>query len=135
MSLNTCTISGNLGKSADLRMTASGLAVCNFTVAVNERKRQQDGSYQDETSWFDCVMFGKRAEGLHPYLTKGTKLSVVGHLKQSTYEHDGQRRSRVQIIVDEVELMSGRRESQQPEGTPAPAPVQATSIYDDDIPF
>lgn len=135
MSLNTCTISGNLGKSADLRMTASGLAVCNFTVAVNERKRQQDGSYQDETSWLDCVMFGKRAEGLQPYLTKGTKLSVVGHLKQSTYEHDGQRRSRVQIIVDEVELMNARREAQQPEGTPAPAPVQAASVYDDEIPF
>ena len=64
MSLNACTISGHLGKSAELRMTGSGLAVVSFTVAVNERQRQQDGSYSDYTNWFDCTMFGKRAEGL-----------------------------------------------------------------------
>ena len=135
MSLNTCTISGHLGKSAELRMTGSGLAVCSFSVAVNERRRQQDGSYQDETSWLDCVIFGKRAEGLHPYLTKGTKLSIVGHLRQSAYEREGQHRSKVEIIVDEVELMSGRRESQQQVGTPPPQPIEAASVYDDEIPF
>lgn len=132
MSLNTCAISGNIGKAAELRVTASGLAVCSFSVAVSERKRQQDGTYQDETSWLDCVMFGKRAEGLHPHLTRGTKVGVVGHLRQSSYEQDGQRRSRVQIVVDEVELMSRRREPQQPGGTPT---AQAASIYDGDISF
>ena len=135
MSLNTCTISGNLGKSAELRMTGSGLAVVSFTVAVNERQRQQDGSYSDYTNWLECTMFGKRAEGLHPYLTKGCKVSITGHLHKSSWEKDGNRFSKVEIIVDEVELMSGRRESQQPEGAPQPAPVQAASVYDDDIPF
>ena len=130
MSLNTCTISGHLGKSAELRMTGSGLAVVSFTVAVNERQRQQDGSYSDYTNWLD----GKRGEGLHPYLTKGCKVSITGHLHKSSWESNGQHFSKVEIIVDEVELMNARREAQRPEGMP-PQPVQAASVYDDDIPF
>lgn len=56
MSLNTCTISGNLGKAAELRYTNSQLAIVTFSVAVNERAKQADGSYQDVPHWFDCVM-------------------------------------------------------------------------------
>ena len=133
MSLNTCTISGNLGKPADLRHTNTGLAVVTFSVAVNERRKQADGSFQDEVNWLDCTMFGNRAEALQPYLAKGTKLSLVGHLRKSTYERDGQTRSRVEIIVDEVELMNTRREQQTADAEPQA--VEAASIYDSDIPF
>lgn len=134
MSLNTCTISGNLGKTAELRYTNSQLAVVSFSVAVNERRKQADGSYQDEVNWLDCTMFGKRAEALQPYLAKGTKLSLTGHLHKSTYERDGKQYSRVEIIVDEVELMNARREAQAPEAMP-PQAVEAASVYDSDIPF
>lgn len=134
MSLNTCTISGNLGKAAELRYTNSQLAVVSFSVAVNERRKQADGSYQDELNWLDCTMFGKRAEALQPYLAKGTKLSLTGHLHKSTYERDGKQYSRVEIIVDEVELMNARREAQAPEAMP-PQAVEAASVYDSDIPF
>lgn len=134
MSLNTCTISGSLGKAAELRYTNSQLAVVSFSVAVNERRKQADGSYQDEVNWLDCTMFGKRAEALQPYLAKGTKLSLTGHLHKSTYERDGKQYSRVEIIVDEVELMNARREAQAPEAMP-PQAVEAASVYDSDIPF
>ena len=134
MSLNTCTISGNLGKAAELRYTNSQLAVVSFSVAVNERRKQADGSNQDEVNWLDCTMFGKRAEALQPYLAKGTKLSLTGHLHKSTYERDGKQYSRVEIIVDEVELMNARREAQAPEAMP-PQAVEAASVYDSDIPF
>lgn len=134
MSLNTCTISGNLGKAAELRYTNSQLAVVSFSVAVNERRKQADGSYQDEVNWLDCTMFGKRAEALQPYLAKGTKLSLTGHLHKSTYERNGKQYSRVEIIVDEVELMNARREAQAPEAMP-PQAVEAASVYDSDIPF
>lgn len=133
MSLNTCTISGNLGKAAELRYTNTGLAVVTFSVAVNERRKQADGSFQDEVSWLDCTMFGNRAEALQPYLAKGTKLSLVGHLRKSTYERDGQKRSRVEIIVDEVELMNTRREQQTADAEPQA--VEAANVYDSDIPF
>ena len=74
-------------------------------------------------------MFGKRAEALQPYLAKGTKLSLTGHLHKSTYERDGKQYSRVEIIVDEVELMNARREAQAPEAMP-PQAVDAGSVYD-----
>ena len=106
MSLNQVTLSGNLGKDSELRMTATGTAVLTFSIAVN--RRQQDGTYQDKTSWFDCVMFGARAQGIEPYLRRGTKLSLTGHLNQNKYEKDGRTYSRVEIIVDEVELMNAR---------------------------
>lgn len=71
MSLNTCTESGRLGKAAELRYTTTGVAVVTFSIAVDERRKQPDGSYQDEANWFDCVMFGKRAEALQPYPCEG----------------------------------------------------------------
>lgn len=135
MSLNHTAVSGYLGKAAELRYTKGGTAVASFSMAVNERRKQADGSYADKANWLDCVMFGSRAEALLPYLAKGTKLAVGGRLRQTAYEHDGQRRSRVEIVVDEVELMNARREPQQPDGAPAPAPVQAGSMYDEDIAF
>ncbi|WP_165247509.1 single-stranded DNA-binding protein [Adlercreutzia sp. ZJ141] len=142
MSLNTCAVSGNLGKAAELRYTASGLAVVSFSVAVNERRRQADGSYQDEVSWLDCVMFGSRAEALHPYLAKGSKLTLAGHLHQSTYERDGHRRSKIEIIVDDIDLMNTRRELQaaseevqQPVSVEPQQPVGVSDIYDTDVLF
>lgn len=133
MSLNTCTESGRLGKAAELRYTTNGVAVVTFSIAVDERRKQADGSYQDEANWFQCVMFGKRAEALQPYLTKGTKLSLVGHLRQSTYDHNGQKSSSVEIVVDDVELMNARREQQMAD--PEPQAVEAASVCDSDIPF
>ena len=70
-----------------------------------------------------------------PVLNEGLQGKHYWALHKSSWEKDGNRFSKVEIIVDEVELMSGRRESQQPEGAPQPAPVQAASVYDDDIPF
>ena len=130
MSLNACTISGNLGASSEVRYTQGGTPVLSCSVAVNERRRQSDGNYVDETSWFDCVMFGKRAEALEPYLQKGTKISIVGHLRKRTWEKYGQQYSKVEIIIDELELMNARREKQA--SKPADA---ASAVYDEDIPF
>lgn len=133
MSLNACTISGNLGKDSELRTTQTGLEVLTFSLAVNKRRKQSDGTYQDETSWIDCVMLGKRAASLEPYMRRGSKVSLVGHLRQHKWEKNGQTRSRVEVVVDDVELLNGKRESQTDE--PAPAPADSASLYDDDIPF
>lgn len=103
-SLNTCTLSGNIGNDAEVRYTAGGMAITSFSLAVNHRRKQQDGSYADETSWVDCTIFGKRGESLQAngYLQKGAKLAVVGHLRMSTWEADGQRRRKLEVIVDNV---------------------------------
>lgn len=135
MGISTCTLTGYVGTNHGMRFTKNGTAVMSFSLAVSSRRKQQDGTYSDETNWFDCVMFGNRAEALEPFLQRGCKATIAGRLRQSSYEKDGQTRSKVEIIVDEVELMNARREKQQPEGSPKPETVQAGSMYDDDIPF
>lgn len=114
MSLNTVAIGGNLGKDAELKSSQSGTAILRFGVAVNERRKDQQGNWSDYTNWVDCVMFGKRAQAVAQYLTKGTKVSVQGKLHYSSWQgNDGKSRSKLEVMVDELEFMS--RGNQQPQ--------------------
>lgn len=148
MSLNKITLSGNLGADAELRYTKSGNPVVSFSLAVNERTPNGDGSWGEYTNWPDCVMFGKRAEALAPWLRKGTKISLIGRIHTRSYQKDGQSIKRWEVRVDDVELMQYKREKQPASvGSDAPAlevvdggyqvqaQPEAASVYDDDIPF
>ena len=137
MSLNKVTLSGNLGADAELRYTKGENPVVSFSLAVNERVPQSDGSWGDYTNWPDCVMFGKRAEALAPWLRKGTKISILGHLRTRSYEKDGQRVKRWEVRVDDVELMQYKREQQAATASEhAAAPGLAMpDVYDGDIQF
>ena len=115
MSLNIVSISGNLGSDAELRITRSGKPFTTFHVAVNERVPQADGSFGEHTSWIDCVMFGKRAEGIAPILRKGMRVAVTGRLHARSWEQDGVPRKAIEVRVDEVELMTVKREAQRAE--------------------
>lgn len=104
MNVNMCCISGNLTRDAELKVTPSGTQVLHFTVACNESHKKQDGTYEDVANFFDCVTFGNRAEALARYLYKGIRVTVQGRLKWSSWEKDGQRHSKVEIIADRTEL-------------------------------
>ena len=113
MSINRVCISRNLTRDPELRSTAGGTSVMGFGVAVNERRKNaQTGEWEDYPNFVDCTLFGKRAEALEQYLSKGTKVAVEGRLRYSSWEKDGQRRSKLGVIVEEVELMS-RRDGEQ----------------------
>ena len=129
MSINQVTISGNLGRDSELRKTQSGMAILSFTVAVNERRKNSQGEWSDYTNWIGVSMFGTRAEKLHDYLRKGTKVCVQGKLRYSEWERDGQKKSKVEVIADEIELMAKKQERQEPI-----IEVEA-SVYDSEIPF
>ena len=155
MSINRVNISGNLTRDPELRATASGTQVLSFGVAVNDRRRNpQTGEWEDYPNFVDCTMFGTRAEAVSRYLQKGSKVAIEGKLRYSSWERDGQRRSKLEVIVDEIEFMSRGQRGQQGQGgyapapqagyAPAPqpqqpqAPVQAppaVDVYDEDIPF
>ena len=157
MSINRVNISGNLTRDPELRATASGTQVLSFGVAVNDRRRNpQTGEREDYPNFVDCTMFGTRAEAVSRYLSKGSKVAIEGKLRYSSWERDGQRRSKLEVIVDEIEFMSrGGGQGGQgdygnagggsygggyaaPAPQAAPAPVQAppaVDVYDDDIPF
>lgn len=155
MSINRVNISGNLTRDPELRATASGTQVLSFGVAVNDRRRNpQTGDWEDYPNFVDCTMFGTRAEAVSRYLSKGSKVAIEGKLRYSSWERDGQRRSKLEVIVDEIEFMNSRSAGQSgpvqepsspygggyaPAPAPAaPAPVQAppsVDVYDEDIPF
>ena len=158
MSINRVNISGNLTRDPELRATASGTQVLSFGVAVNDRRRNpQTGEWEDYPNFVDCTMFGTRAEAVSRYLSKGSKVAIEGKLRYSSWERDGQRRSKLEVIVDEIEFMSRGQQGeaggyapapsygQQGGYAPAPAPQQApepmapvppaVDVYDEDIPF
>lgn len=129
MSLNQVSVSGNLGADAELRSTKGGTPVLTFALAVNERVKQADGTWGDRASWVDCVLFGTRAQALADWLRKGNKVAVQGRLRTSTWERDGVSHKRTEVVVEEVDLMTVRRDKQQDAAQDAPG------VYDADIPF
>lgn len=144
MSINRVMISGNLTRDAEIRSTQSGMAILGFGVAVNDRrKNQQTGEWEDYPNFVDCTMFGTRGEKLQPYLTKGTKVAIEGKLRYSSWERDGQRRSKLEVIVDNVVTMTAQRQQQQGYQVAAPQqqyqaaqqPSAYPDVYDEDIPF
>ena len=150
MSINRVNISGNLTRDPELRSTAGGTQILSFGVAVNDRRRnQQTGEWDDVPTFVDCVVFGQRAEALSRFLSKGSKVAIEGKLRFSSWEtKEGQRRSKLEVVVDEVEFLSRNQQGGAPmsQGAPsyaaptpqAPAPVPAPpdeEFYDADIPF
>lgn len=146
MSMNIVAIAGNITRDPELRATQRGMSILSFGLAVNDRKKnQQTGEWEDYANFIDCSMFGSRAESLSRYLSKGTKIAVQGRLHYSTWEKNGEKRSKLEVYVDELEFMS-RREEQQPSfapkapsysapSAPMPEPLPNTDVYGEDIPF
>ena len=134
MSINRVNISGNLTRDPELRQTQGGMSILRFGVAVNDRrKNQQTNEWEDYPNFIDCTLFGKRAESLDGYLSKGAKVAIEGKLRWSQWEHDGQKRSKIEVVVDEIELMSQKQQGYQQQ--PVAAPYVDDSVYDEDIPF
>ena len=148
MSINRVCITGNLTRDPELRATQSGSQVLSFGIAVNDRRKNpSSGEWEDYPNFVDCTMFGTRAEKIANYISKGSKVAIEGKLRYSSWEKDGERRSKLEVIVDEIEFMSRRDEQGGAViSTPVPAPVRhaaprqaapvaAAEVYDEDIPF
>ena len=129
MSINRVNISGNLTRDPELRQTQGGMAILSLGVAVNDRRQnKQTGEWEDVPNFVDCVVFGTRAEKLAQFLAKGSKVAIEGKLRWSQWEKDGAKRSKLEVIVDEIEFMSrGQRRQQQQ--------TASADLYDENIPF
>ena len=136
MSINRVNITGNLTRDPELRATAAGTQVLSFGIAVNDRRKNpQTGEWEDYPNYIDCTMFGTRAEAVGRYISKGSKVAIEGKLRYSSWERDGQKRSKHELIVDQLSFMHARKSEDEGEAAPEPAPVIAGDLYDDDIPF
>ena len=103
---NKVTLIGRLTRDADLKYTTTGTAIAAVSLASNRSVKKQD-NWETEVSYFDGNIYGRMAENLKPYLTKGKMILIAGHLKQDRWEKDGQKFSRIKIEVEEVQLLGG----------------------------
>jgi single-strand DNA-binding protein len=102
--INSVTIVGRLTRDAELKYTNNGFAISNLGIAVNRSKKVGE-AWEEEANFFDVTLLGRRAESLNQYLQKGTKIAVTGELRQERWEKDGQKRSRVSIQANNIQLL------------------------------
>jgi single-strand DNA-binding protein len=114
--LNRVILIGRLTRDAELKYTASGQAVCKFSIAVN-RNRKNGDQWVEEASFFDIVLWGRTGEALNQHLIKGKMVGIDGELRQDRWQQDGQNRSKVEIIANNIQLLS-RNDGQQASAQP-----------------
>ncbi|HJQ30673.1 MAG TPA: single-stranded DNA-binding protein [Pyrinomonadaceae bacterium] len=108
MSYNKIHIIGNLGRDPELSYTPQGTAVCKFSVATNERRRDKAGEQQDITTWFRVTVWGKQAENVSRYLSKGRKVYLEGRLHVEEWtDRDGKPRQSLEVNASEVQFLDG----------------------------
>ena len=107
---NKVILMGNLTRDPETRSTASGQSVTNFTLAISRSWKSADGTRQDQVSYINCVAWSKTGEVIAQYLTKGSPALVSGRLEQRSWEdkESGQKRSTVEVIVDDFNFVGGR---------------------------
>jgi single-strand DNA-binding protein len=149
MSFNKITLIGNLGRDPELRYTPQGTAVCDFSVAVNDRKRDKAGEWQDVTTWFKITFWGKQAENASKYLTKGRQAYIEGRLQVEEWtDRDGNNRFTLAVQGSDIQFLGdGRGEGADSHTAAADSSYtastssnedfsgQASTATDDDIPF
>ena len=128
-SFNKVMLMGNLTRDPELRYTSNGLAVANFGLAVN-RKFKQGDELKEDVCFVDITVWGKQGENCAEYLSKGRPAFIEGRLQYSTWESDGQKKSKLEVVANAVQFLGSRRASQSnsPEGN-----NQVSS--EDDVPF
>lgn len=125
MSFNKIIVVGNLGRDPELRYTPQGTAVCSFTMATNERRKGQAGEPQDVTTWFRVTVWGKQAETVSKYLTKGRNVYVEGRLHVGEWaDKDGKQRYTLEVNATDVRFIDG---GQGVEGIPVRQAAQAAA--------
>lgn len=113
--INHVVLVGRLTRDAELKYTAGGQAVCKFSLAINRRRKNGD-QWVDEPNFFDIVLWGRQGETLNQYLVKGKQVAVEGELRQDRWEQDGQNRSKVEIMANNVQLLGGGSGASAPSG-------------------
>lgn len=121
-SINRVVVGGNLGADPELRLTQSGIAVLKLRIATNESHYDANNQLKVRTDWHDVALFGPRAEGLARILKKGEPVVVEGALRSSTYERDGMKIKRVEVVAREV-MLSGRKKTPATTFTAPPGPM------------
>ena len=103
---NKSFVMGRLVRNAETKTTSEGLFIAHFSIANNQAKKNQDGSWGETVHYFEFSLYGKRAEALAPYLVQGQLVAIEAHLIQRRWEKDGKKFSKLEIAVDNIQLVS-----------------------------
>ena len=136
-SVNKVILVGNLGRDAEVKVTASGQSVASFSIATTETWTK-DGEKKEKTEWHRIVLWGRQADTLQPYLTKGKQIYVEGRLETRNWEKDGQKHYTTEVKADRIVLLGGGRGGERADRADsgyADPLANAAPITDDDIPF
>lgn len=143
-SFNKVILVGNLGRDPELRYIPDGTAVCSFSLATNERRKQKSGDFQDVTTWFNVTLWRRQAEVASQYLSKGRQVYIEGRLSLREYQdRDGKTRTSLDVQGTEIQFIGSRGEEGSAPREPraesssqssASAPPDA-AVTEDDIPF
>ena len=104
MDINRVFLIGRLTRDSELKVLPNGQAVCKFSIAVNRRKKNGE-QWIDEANFFDIVLWGRQGETLQQYLLKGKQVGIDGELRQDRWEQDGQNRSKVEVVANNLQLL------------------------------
>lgn len=126
-SVNQVILMGNLTRDPELRQTPSGQSVVSFSLALNRAYKDQSGDWQEATDFIDVVAWGPLAERVAQYMTKGRRALVQGRLQSRSWEQDGQKRSKVEVLANDVTFLDGRGEGEGGGGGSAPSGSSASS--------
>jgi len=129
---NKVILMGNLTRDPELKTTTSGRSVCGFSLAVNRTWRNSEGEQQEDVSYFDCTAWGKAGEIISQYMQKGRAILVSGRLNQRSWEQDGNKRSKVDVVVEDFNFISdggasGSRTFEKPTTKTASSPTKKKS--------
>jgi single-strand DNA-binding protein len=109
MTVNKCILIGNLGRDAEIRNTGGGTTIANLRLATTDRRKAQDGTWEDHTEWHSVVAFGKTAEIMEKWGKKGKMLYVEGRLQTREYtDKDGNKRWSTEVVANEIRLLGTR---------------------------
>jgi len=119
-SVNQVILLGNLTRDPEVRQTPNGRSVCSFSLALNRAYKDQSGEWQEVTDYVDIVAWGPLGERVAQYLSKGRRALVQGRLQSRSWEQEGQKRSKVEVLADDVTFVDGRGGEGGGEGGGAP---------------
>ena len=147
-SYNRVILVGNLTRDVELRYISSGTAVTEIGLAVNDRRKNSNGEWVDETTFVDVTLWARQAEVASEYLNKGSSVLIEGRLKLDTWEKDGKKNSKLRVVGERMQMLGGRGgggggggphgEASQPAGQTAGQSAGQPEMQappDDDIPF
>ena len=136
-SFNKVILAGNLTRDVDLRHTKSGTAVTDLGLAINDRRKDKSGEWVDETTFVDVTLWGRQAEVAASYLAKGSPALIQGRLQLDQWEQDGQKRSKLKVVGERLQLLTGKAWSAKEPEKATSATTGAMDAFDgasDDIP-